>query len=68
MAVTSKYRLLFVAVTVALLAFWYVWDWSQIPRTQPPLTLLSGSNLDQFKQAFNGATDRDRLVLLLSPT
>jgi len=25
-------------------------------------------NLDQFKQAFNGAADRFRLVLLLSPT
>jgi len=25
-------------------------------------------NLDQFKQAFNGAADRARLVLLLSPT
>jgi hypothetical protein len=53
-------------ILLALAVYWYYWGSS--PRRQPPLTSLTPMNLDQFKQAFNGAADRARLVLLLSPT
>ncbi len=64
----SKYVLLFVAVALALTIFWYYWGSTRTPRGQPPLTLLTPSNLDQFKREFNESADRNRLVLLLSPT
>ena len=67
MRVSSKYGLSFAAVALILLAAWYLWG-SRTPPGQPPLISLAASNLDQFKQAFNDAADRNRLVLLLSPT
>jgi hypothetical protein len=66
MWVHMRYVALFVVATLACLVFWYFWG-SQ-PNSQPPLTSLTPSNLDQFKREFNGAADRNRLVLLLSPT
>jgi len=62
-----KYGLL-VVIALAFLIFWYFWGWSRSPHGQPPLTSLVASNLDQFKQEFNETADRNRLVLLLSPT
>ena len=67
MRVTSKYVPLFVAVALAFLVFWNFWG-PATPHGQPPLTLLTPNNLDQFKREFNGASDRNRIVLLLSPT
>ena len=64
--VKQKYIVLPLVVALALVVYWYYWGSS--PRDQPPLTSLTPINLDQFKQAFNGAADRARLVLLLSPT
>jgi len=64
--VKRKYIILSLVVGLALLVYWCYWGSS--PRGQPPLTSLTPMNLDQFKQAFNGAADRARLVLLLSPT
>jgi hypothetical protein len=64
--VKRKYITLSLVIVLALVVYWYYWGLS--PRGQPPLTSLTPMNLDQFKQAFNGAADRARLVLLLSPT
>jgi len=64
--VKRKYITLSLVIALALVVYWYYWGSS--PGGQPPLTSLTPINLDQFKQAFNGAADRARLVLLLSPT
>jgi hypothetical protein len=61
-----KYAPLFIVAALACLIFWYFWG--SPPSGQPPLTSLTPNNLDQFKRKFNGAVDRDRMVLLLSPT
>jgi hypothetical protein len=66
--VNVKYVLLLVAVAVAFSVFWYYWGSTRTPRGQPPLTSLTRGNLDQFKRQFNDASDRTRLLLLLSPT
>jgi hypothetical protein len=64
----AKYALSLVAAALALFVSWYLWGWSRSPKGQPPLTLLTSTNLDEFKREFNTAADRSRLVLLLSPT
>ena len=64
--VKRKYITLSLVIALALVVYWYYWG--STPPGQPPLTSLTPMNLDQFKQAFNGAADRARLVLLLSPT
>jgi hypothetical protein len=64
--VKPKYFTLSFIVALTLVVYWYYWGSS--PSGQPPLTSLTPMNLDQFKLAFNGAADRARLVLLLSPT
>jgi len=40
----------------------------QMPIGQPPLTQLSADTLRELRTAFNAASDRTRLLLLLSPT
>jgi hypothetical protein len=57
---------LFIVAALACLVFWYFSG--APPNGQPPLTSLTANNLDQFKREFNDAADRNRLVLLLSPT
>jgi hypothetical protein len=61
-----KYVPLFIVAALTCLVFWYFWG--SPPNSQPPLTSLTPNNLDQFKREFNGAIDRSRMVLLLSPT
>ncbi len=68
MRANLKYALSLVAIALVFFVFWYLWGWSRTPSGQPPLTSLASSNLDQFKREFNSAADRNRLVLLLSPT
>lgn len=63
-----KYALWVVGIIAAFLIVWYLWLSRGTPSGQPPLTSLTQNNLDQFKNAFNGAGDEARLVLLLSPT
>ena len=63
-----RYALWLVGIIVALLIVWYLWLSKGTPAGQPPLTSLTRSNLDQFKHDFDGAGDKARLVLLLSPT
>jgi len=66
MKMQMKYVPLVAVAAVAYIAFWYYWGSS--PSGQPLLTTLTPDNLDQFKRDFNEAADRNRLVLLLSPT
>ena len=68
MRANLKYALSLLALALAFFVFWYLWGWSRSPQGQPPLTSLTSGNLDQFKREFNNAADRNRLVLLLSPT
>jgi hypothetical protein len=56
----------FIVAALACLIFWYLWG--SRPSGQPQLTSLTSNNLEQFKREFNGAADRNRMVLLLSPT
>ena len=59
------------AVIIALalaLAGWYSWGPRHSPAGQPPLTALTSANFEVIRQAFNGASDQVRLVLLFSPT
>jgi hypothetical protein len=63
-----KYVVRSAFILVVLSVGWYLWGSRAAPQGQPPLTSLTHSNLDQFKHDFNGAADRNRLVLLLSPT
>jgi len=66
MRVVMKYAPFLIVAALGCLIFWYFWG--SRPSGQPPLTSLTFGNLDQFKREFNGAADRNRLVLLLSPT
>jgi hypothetical protein len=63
-----KYVLRIVIILLAVLMYWYYWGSSRAPSGQPPLTSLTTTNVETFQRVFNDATDRMRLVLLLSPT
>ena len=63
-----KYAVWLVGIFAALLIVWYLWLSKGTPPGQTPLASLSQNNLDQFRRDFNGASDKARLVLLLSPT
>jgi hypothetical protein len=64
----TKFAIWLVGVIAVILIVWYLWLSKGTPHGQPPLTSLTQNNLDQFKRDFNGAGDKARLVLLLSPT
>ena len=61
-----------VAGTIALLVaggfLFYCYAARHVPPGQPPLTHLSAGTLGDLRAAFNAASDRPRLLLLLSPT
>jgi hypothetical protein len=64
-----KRGVLFLAVGAIISALaWQVWGPARTPSGQPPLTSLASDNLAQFQEAFNKASDRARVILLLSPT
>ena len=63
-----KYALWLVGIIATLVIIWFLWLSKGTPPGQPPLTSLTRSNLDQFKNDFNGVGDEARLVLLVSPT
>jgi len=66
-----KKRLGIVAVWVCavLLALaWHYYGGTNVPAGQPPLVVLTSTNFEQLRTAFNAATGEVRVVLLLSPT
>ena len=57
----------FVGLAFAFLLRWhFLWS-DRTPEGQPPLTYLTSNNINQFKHQFDGAAEKARLVLLLSP-
>lgn len=65
---TTRFAFWVVGIIAALSIVWYLWLSKGTPPGQPPLTSLTQNNLDQFTRDFNGAGEKARLVLLLSPT
>ncbi len=63
MAVKTKTLLLLFVIIVVLLGGWYLWG-----PSGGNLTSLNQSNITQFRERFDGASNDERLLLLLSPT
>jgi hypothetical protein len=56
-------------VSIGLLSLGYYFLWGhKTPASQRPLSDLDAQTLNAFKVQFNEAKDRDRIILLLSPT
>ena len=53
---------------IVSLAFYYFYWGSTVPNGQQPLIRLNSSNLSSLKDAFNGAANSVRVVVMLSPT
>jgi hypothetical protein len=68
MKMQGKYSAFVAFVVIALACGWYLLASRRAPRDQAPLTSLTPANLNEFTREFDGAADRARLVLLLSPT
>lgn len=64
----TKSALWLIPIAFALFVGWYLWSSKRTPPGQRPLTPLAEGNFDKFRGDFNAASDRARLVLLLSPT
>ncbi len=65
----TRKRIVWLMVAIVVLAaIFYLWGSSQTPPGQPPLVSLNEANLADFQQSFNAASDKTRIVLLLSPT
>jgi hypothetical protein len=47
---------------------WHFYGGIRVRAGQPPLVLLTPSNFDRLRTAFNAASGEVRIVLLLSPT
>lgn len=69
---TRWVRMAQVAATTSLLVvlafLYYRYAPRHVPQGQPALTYLSAGTLGDLRTAFNAASDRTRLLLLLSPT
>ena len=53
---------------ILLLAGFYMWGPSSVPKGQEPLVTLSRTNLHAFEETFDRHGSGARLILLLSPT
>jgi hypothetical protein len=54
-------------IALLSLAHYFITE-HKTPAGQRPLTDLDSHTLEAFKAQFNGAKDRNRIILLLSPT
>lgn len=59
---------LLVVIAGLLAVSWHFYSRGRVPAGQQPLTLLTLSNFDELRTAFNAASGEVRIVLLLSPT
>jgi hypothetical protein len=57
-----------VAVFLVVYSFYYLYGGSTVPLGQQPLVSLNSANLPSLKDAFNGATNSARVLVMLSPT
>ena len=56
-------------VFAGLLALgWHFYGGARVPAGQPALVSLTSTNFDGLRVAFNAASGKVRIVLLLSPT
>jgi hypothetical protein len=58
----------FALVAVAFVMFYYLRSEGSAPKGQQPLVRLDSSNVVDLKEAFNGAANSVRVVVMLSPT
>jgi hypothetical protein len=63
-----KWTIFGVGLAVFLAAFWGVAARHQTPAGQPRLADVTELSLTQLKQEFNASVDKERVLLLLSPT
>jgi len=55
------------SIALLSLAYYFIGG-HKTPAGQRPLSDLDPQTLEAFKAQFNGAKDRNRIILLLSPT
>jgi len=55
-------------LALAILVLYYLYGGSNAPAGQPALVRLDSSNLISLKDAFNGAGNSVRVLVMLSPT
>jgi predicted negative regulator of RcsB-dependent stress response len=55
-------------LAVLLVLGWRYFGGSTVPAGQPELVRLAAGNFDELRTAFDAATGKVRIVLLLSPT
>ncbi len=68
---TLKQNAKYVVLGILLAGLGIAWKMSrttQVPDGQPTLTTLSSANLPSLFQQFDAASDRTRVVVLLSPS
>jgi len=53
---------------IALLALYYFYWGSTVPKGQQPLVRLISSNVSSLRDEFNGSANSVRLIVMLSPT
>jgi hypothetical protein len=68
MTVPKTAALVATAAMVLALAVRYYFSGHQVPPGQLPLADLATASLDSLRSDFNGASDRMRIILLLSPS
>ncbi|MFI5120407.1 MAG: hypothetical protein ACHQM4_08340 [Thermoanaerobaculia bacterium] len=66
-------RILIVVSSLVVLSLGAGYVWLRLaprptPKGQLPLTILTETSFATLREAFNGSTDRTRVVALLSPT
>lgn len=62
-------KTLLAALAAALLfAAYYTYAPRHVPGNQPPLASITNQSFPEVQEAFNGAADGVRLLVLLSPT
>jgi hypothetical protein len=57
-----------VFIAILALAALVQFSGKRTPNQQPPLTNIQTHSLEGLKRDFNAASDRPRVILLLSPT
>jgi hypothetical protein len=62
------WSIIFAAAVAVILGGIYVTRTGHAPASQPPLLEMNGSTISALQAEFNRASDKLRVILLLSPT